>query len=191
MAYYSNEDLQKLGFRYLGDNVRLSTKASIYGADRIEIGANSRIDDFCVISAGAGGVYIGRNVHVAVMCSIIGAGRIDIGDFCNLSSRVSIYSSSDDYSGEYMTNPTVPDKYTNVNHGHVMLQRHVIVGSGSVILPDLTIGECSAIGALSLVKNSLAPYGVYAGSPLRQIKARSKKLLYLEMEFLNGSTQGV
>ena len=184
MSIHSPEVLRDMGFLSVGENVRVSTKASIYGASRISLGANSRIDDFCVLSAGKGGIYIGRNVHIAVMCSLIGKGRIEVHDFCNLSSRVSIYSSSDDYSGEYMTNPTVPEQYTNVDHRNVVLERHVIIGSGSVILPGVTIGEGTAVGALCLVAKDLEPFGIYAGSPLKKIKARSRRLLELEKLYL-------
>ena len=39
---------------------------------------NSRIDDFCVLSAGEGGIEIGDYVHVAVFCMLIGAGKIKL-----------------------------------------------------------------------------------------------------------------
>ena len=103
-----------------------------------------------------------------------------LGDFCNLSSRVSIYSSSDDYSGQTLTNPTVPDEFKNVTHAPVRLGRHVIVGSGSVILPGVSIGQGVAIGALSLVKQDCDEFGIYAGNPARRIKERSRALLELE-----------
>lgn len=185
MSFYNPDALHKMGFLSVGENVRLSTKASIYGASQISIGSNSRIDDFCVLSAGEGGIDIGRNVHVAVMSSLIGKGRIKLDDFCNISSRVSIYSSSDDYSGEFLTNPTIPEEFTNVDHRGVMLRRHVIIGSGTVILPGVTIGEGAAVGALSLVAKDLEPFSIYAGSPLRWIKSRSKGLLELEKLYLD------
>lgn len=185
MSFYTTEELHELGFKSVAENVRISRKASIYGTSRIEIGAHSRIDDFCVLSAGEGGISIGRNVHIAVMSIIIGVGKVEIHDFCNLSSRVSVYSSSDDYSGEYMTNPTIPEKYTNVDVRDVSLERHVIVGSGSVILPGVTIGEGTAVGAACLVRKSLEPFGIYGGSPFKRLKNRSRRLLKLEREYLN------
>ncbi|MFZ1829926.1 MAG: acyltransferase [Candidatus Competibacteraceae bacterium] len=184
MSFHSPDALREMGFLAVGEEVKVSTKASIYGASRISLGAHSRIDDFCVLSAGEGGIQIGRNVRIAVMCSLIGKGRIELQDFCNLSSRVSIYSSSDDYSGESMTNPTVPEAFTHVDHRPVVLERHVIVGSGSVILPGVTIGEGSAVGALCLVAKDLEAFGMYAGSPLKRIKARSQGLLELEKPYL-------
>ena len=69
MPFLSQEQIASMGFKSLGKNVRISDKASIYNTDQIEIGDNSRIDDFCVIS---GKVSIGRNVHIAVFCNIAG-----------------------------------------------------------------------------------------------------------------------
>ncbi|HRY17036.1 MAG TPA: acyltransferase [Candidatus Competibacteraceae bacterium] len=191
MSFYSPDALHEIGFLSVGENVKVSTKASIYGASRISLGAQSRIDDFCVLSAGEGGIQVGRNVHIAVMCSLIGKGQIELYDFCNLSSRVSIYSSSDDYSGESMTNPTIPEAFTHVDYRPVVLERHVIIGSGSVILPGVTIGEGTAVGALCLVAKSLEPFGIYAGSPLKRIKSRSQRLLELEKLYLASSSRSL
>ena len=46
MAIYTRDELQELGFSNVGENVKISKKASIYGASRISIGDNVRIDDF-------------------------------------------------------------------------------------------------------------------------------------------------
>ena len=108
MSYYTDAELSGLGLAAVGRSVSLSRKASLYGVSRISIGDNSRIDDFCVLSAGDGGISIGRYVHIAVFSTLIGKGRIELNDYANLSSRVAIYSSNDDYSGELMSNPTVP-----------------------------------------------------------------------------------
>lgn len=183
MGVLSREQIERMGFAAVGENVALSDKASFYGCGRIAIGSNVRIDDFCVLSAGQGGIVLGDHIHVAVYTSLIGAGRIALGDFCNLSSRVSIYSSSDDYSGATMTNPTVPAAYTGVRHADVTLGRHVIVGAGSVVLPGVTLEEGVAVGALSLVQADCAAFGIYAGTPARRIKERRRDLLALEQQF--------
>ena len=183
MSFYGLEEIKKLGLNEVGNNVKISKNASIYGAERISIGPNSRIDDFCVISAGEGGISIGKNVHIAVMCTLIGGGKIEIEDFCGLSGRVSLYSSNDDYSGEYLTGPTIPSEYTNVDIRNVRIERHAVIGSGSIILPGVVIGEGAIVGAMSLVKKNLAPFCMYAGSPLRKIKNRSNRLLEVEKKY--------
>ena len=184
MAMLSREAIEAMGFARVGRNVLVSDKASFYGAERISLGNNVRIDDFCVFSAGEGGIAIGDFVHVAVYSSLIGAGRISIADYCNLSSRVSIYSSSDDYSGATMTNPTVPNEYKDVTHADVILEKHVIIGCGSVILPGVTLGEGVAVGALSLIKKSCEPFGIYSGNPAQRLGARKRDLLQLEQAFV-------
>ena len=50
MSYLTQDQLLKLGFKSLGKNVKISDKAAIYDCNNLEIGNNSRIDDFCVIS---------------------------------------------------------------------------------------------------------------------------------------------
>ena len=182
----SREDVERMGFGRVGEGVQISEHATFYNRAKIYLGNNVRIDDFCVLSAGAGGIYIGDYVHIAVYASLIGGGRITLSDFSNISSRNSIYSSNDDYSGETLTNPTVPNRYKNVRRADVFLGRHVIVGSGCVILPGVTLEDGVAIGALSLVTKNCEAFGVYAGNPLRRIKDRKRDLLELEQRFLAG-----
>jgi dTDP-4-amino-4,6-dideoxy-D-glucose acyltransferase len=189
MAALSREALEHMGFAEIGANVMISEKASFYNCAKIKLGDNCRIDDFCVIAAGSGGIYIGRYVHVAVGATIIGAKTITLSDFSGISSRVAIYSSSDDYSGTFMTNPTVPSEFTNVNHADVYLGKHVIVGSGSVILPGVTLEDGVAIGALSLVTKSCQAFGIYAGNPAKFIKERKRDLLELENKLLEEKTR--
>ncbi len=185
----SREAIEALGFASMGENVQISDRASFYGATRITLGSNVRIDDFCVLAAGVGGILIGNYVHIAVGSSLIGAGKITMSDFSGLSSRISIYSSSDDYSGATLTNPTVPSEYTGVTSADVFLGKHVIVGSGSVILPGVTLEEGVAVGALSLVHKRCEAFGIYAGNPARRIKERKRDLLDLEQRFMASKTK--
>jgi len=180
MAWLDKDQIREIGFGAVGDNVLISNRASFYNCSNIFIGSNVRVDDFCVLSAGVGGIYIGSYIHLAVFSSLIGAGAIRLSDFSNISSRVSIYSSSDDFSGEWMTNPTVPEEFTGVSHGDVFVGRHVVIGSGSVVLPGVVLADGVAVGALSLVNKSCEPFGVYAGTPARRIKERKRELLSVE-----------
>ena len=184
MAMLSREAIEAIGFASVGENVQISVNASFYGASRIELGNNIRIDDFCILSAGVAGISVGDHVHIAVYSSLIGAGKITLSDFCNISSRVAIYSSNDDYSGTTLTNPTVPSEYTGVIHADVFFGKHVIVGSGSVILPGVTLEEGVVVGALSLVRANCELFGIYVGNPARRIKERKRDLLKLEQLFM-------
>jgi galactoside O-acetyltransferase len=189
MTMLSREAIERMGFASVGDNVQISDRASFYGAAQITLGSNIRIDDFCVISAGSGGIAIGNHVHIAVGASLIGTGKITLCDFAGISSRTSIYSSNDDYSGAVMTGPTLPAEFTNVRHADVFIGKHVIVGSGSVILPGVTLEDGVAVGALSLVNRDCKAFGIYIGNPARRIKERKRHLLELEQRFLDSKAK--
>jgi len=181
MAYYTINELEKMGFKFLGANVKISNKASIYNCDQIEIGDNSRIDDFCVIS---GKIKIGKHVHITPMCLLGGGERgLVIDDFVALAYGVKVFTQSDDYSGKTMTNSTVPIKYKNEVKEPVVIKPHTIIGAGSVVMPGVVLAEGSSIGAMSLVRNNTESWSIYAGVPAKKIKSRSKDLLSLEMEF--------
>jgi len=183
MAFLSQQELSALGFASLGKNVNISSKASIYGAGRISIGSNVRIDDFAILSAGEGGIEIGNYIHIALHSSILGKGMITIRDFANISGRVSIYSSNDDYSGHTLTNPCVPEEFTGVSFADVTIGKHAIIGNSAIILPGVDIGTGCAIGAQALVKEDCKDFGIYAGSPAKYIKDRDQNLLKLEEDF--------
>lgn len=184
MSFLTRKQLTEKGFLSLGENVFISEKTSIYGASRIQIGSHVRIDDFCILSAGEDGICLGNYIHIACYTSLIGKARITLADYSNLSSRVSIYSSNDDYSGNHMTNPMVPAEFTNVSHSPVSIGRHCIIGSGTVILPGVILEEGSAVGALSLITKKCDAFGIYVGAPARFIKKRSSGLLEREKALL-------
>jgi galactoside O-acetyltransferase len=180
--FYSREEILNMGFKSVGENVLISNKTSIYNPQNIIIGNNVRIDDFVILSPSTE-LTIGSYVHIACYASIIGKGKITISDFCGVSARVSIYSSSDDYTGLGMTNPMVPDKYKKVTNGDVYIGRHSIIGAGSVILPNVVIGDGVSIGALTLISKNCDEFSIYSGTPSKKIGKRMLKFLKYEEDF--------
>ncbi|MDX8124608.1 acyltransferase [Janthinobacterium sp. GMG2] len=180
-GYYTEDDLQHAGFRHVGSNVRVAKNCVIVGMENISLGNNVRIDGYStLVAAGGGHIRIGNHVHIGGYCFLSGAAGITLDDFSGLSQGVRLYSKTDDYSGASLTNPTVPEEFTNCKSGPVHLGRHVIIGSGSVVLPDITIGDGVAVGALSLVTKSLQSWGIYAGTPAKRLKNRARDLLAAE-----------
>ena len=182
-SFYSEDELRELGLKKYGTNVKISRNASLYGRENIEIGNDVRVDDFCILS---GRICLGNNIHIAAYAALYGGEEgIFISDFVNISSRVCIYSVSDDYSGESMTNPTVPEKYKHVISAPVQIEKHVIIGSTSVILPGVKLAEGSAFGAFSFVNKSVEPWGIYAGIPCKRLKERSRHLIEYEQDYVS------
>ncbi len=181
-SFHTIEELDRIGFKAIGKNVLISRKASIYSAAQISIGDNVRIDDFCILS---GKIAIGNYIHIAAYSALFGGNYgIDIHDYSNISSMNSIYALSDDYSGESMTNPMIPDKYKKIYGEKVVIKKHVIIGSGCVILPGVVLGEGSSFGAMTLINKSSEPWTINAGISYIKIKDRSKEILKLEEQFV-------
>lgn len=181
-SFYTERELKELGLKAFGKNVKISRKASIYGGKNITIGNNVRIDDFCIIS---GKIELGSYIHIAAYSALYGGDSgIYIDDFANLSSRICVYSISDDYSGETMTNPMIPDEYKNVESSPVYIEKHVIIGSTSVVLPGVRLKEGSSFGSFSFINRDSEEWSINAGIPFRKIKERKKDLLKLEQKFV-------
>ena len=180
--FLNRKQLEKIGFRKLGQNVLISNKCSIYNAKEISIGDNSRVDDFCVLS---GNIEIGKYVHIGCHSVLLGKEEIILKDFSGVSINCTVLSSSADFSGEYMTNPVIPDKFISVKSAPVIFGRHSILGAGSVVLPGVSFGEGATIGAQSLVKTSIKSFEIWGGNPLRFIKNRRRDLLKLGRQVKN------
>ena len=179
----TRDEIDALGFAHVGRDVRIHRNAEFYGAERIRIGDYSRIDSFSLLSAGDEGICIGKCVHVASGCYMFGGGgKITLEDYSGLSSRVSIYTATDDYTGGHMTNPTVPDEVRAVRQGPVSLHKHVIIGAHSVVLPGVEMQQGAAAGALTLVGQDVEEFAILVGKGhgTRVVGHRGKKLLEME-----------
>lgn len=182
MAFLNEQALNSLGFRHVGENVKISDRASIYFPERMSIGDNSRVDDFCVL---AGEITLGRNVHIAVFNNLTaGRAAITMGDFSGLAFGCHIVAQTDDYSGVTMTNPTVPAEFKEERSSPVHIGRHAILGTGTIVLPGVEIGEGVSSGAGTLFTKSADPWSIYIGNPARKFKDRSQALLALEERYL-------
>jgi galactoside O-acetyltransferase len=183
--FLPEEALRAIPFRKLGGNVMIHARANFINVENLSIGDNVRIDPDVTILA-TGPVSIGTYVHIGAQAYLAGGAGIALGDFTALSQGVKIYSTSDDFSGRHLTNPTVPAEYLGVERAEVRLARHAIVGAGSVILPGVVVAEGCAVGALSLLRHSTEPWGIYFGTPAHRVAERRRDLLLLEAALLDG-----
>lgn len=188
MSCYSYNELKSFGIAEIGENVMIHRTVQFFLPQNIYLRNNVRIDCFSILSAGKEGIYIGNRVHIAAGCYLFGGGgRIELNDFCGLSSRVTIYTSTDDYSSGYMTNPTVSIEYRNVTNGPVILHKHALIGASSVVMPNVELGAASSVGALSFVYKSVESLNIVHGNPSRVIGKRSNAIFEKEKAFLENN----
>ena len=177
MAYMNETELKNVGFKSVGKDVFISTRAALYGVGNITIGDNVRIDDFCLLSAVGGSIEIRNHIHIAPYVSIFGRGGVVLEDFTGLSSYTSIYSASDDYNGDYLIGPTMDEDLRNVIIKPVVIGKYCTCGSHAVVLPGVTLNEGSILGASSLAVKSLDAWVTYSGVPAKPIKERKRGLI--------------
>ncbi len=181
-GYFNESDLADLGFKSIGNNVLVARDAIFVGIKNISIGNHVRIDSNVTLASNAGYLSIGNYCHIGGGSHLNCTGGVRIGNFVAISQGVKIYSASDDYSGDFMTNPTVPQILRRDQVGEIQIDDHVIVGSGSVILPGVHLATGAAVGALSVVKNNADEFKIYAGSPARIVGSRSRNVENLAKE---------
>ncbi len=174
-------DVSKL--KKCGKNVIIGKTVRIRYPELVEIGDNVIIDDFTYISTQ---LKIHSYVHIASGCKLIGGkgSFIELCSYTTIAPNCLLGAGSDDYESG-LTHPMIPIQYRgNIHIGKIVLNKFVIIGANSVVLPDVIFGEGSAIGALSFVKKNCSPWIMYAGIPVKKIKERNKsKILKLTQDF--------
>lgn len=173
-SFYSVDELNTLGLKSFGENVLISRKCSIYSPEKISIGDNVRIDDFCILS---GNISLGSNIHISAFCALYGSQGIVLEDYSGMSPRSIIFSAMDDFSGEYLIGPIHPYEFTNVQGGPVVLRKFSQLGAGTIVFPSVEICEGAVTGAFSLVNKSIEEWTINTGIPINKTRKRKKGIL--------------
>lgn len=180
-GWLSLKKLREMGVTILGNNIKVSDMCRIYNPSNLILHDNIRIDDFTIISA-KGKVEIFNYVHVASHCLLSCSTNIILNNYTAIASGSKLFGSNDDYGGKFMTNPTVPIKYTNVKSGDIVFEDHCIVGSNTIILPNVILKEGTSVGSNSFIHKTTEPWSIYIGTPVKKLKDRNRNCLLLSKE---------
>lgn len=169
--YFSIRELREMGFRSLGKHVLICRNCQIYSPETISIGDHVLIDDYVVMN---GDITIGSYDHIGSHSALYTGekAKIVFAESSGCASHVSIYAVSNDYIGTEVGSQFLPKQESNFIEGDIIIERNVIIGSHSVVLPGVKLGEGSTIAALSVVNKSTKPWWLYAGRPLKRIYKR-------------------
>lgn len=128
------------------------------------------MDRNSLLAAHNGGlIEIGDRVNVAanVHISSSDSGKIKLGDDVIIGPNVVIRASNHKYERK-----DIPIRQQGHVPGEIEIGNDVWIGANAVILPGVTIGLGSIIGAGSVVTHNIPEYTVAAGTPARSIKTR-------------------
>ena len=165
-----------MNFNKIGEDVLVHTFVSIRPA-LTELGNHIAIDPFfhCTTK-----LVIKDYVHIGSHVSIIGGekGYCEIGTFSGIAAGCRIICGSDEYLGEGIINPLVPQKYRdNVILKSVILKEFVTLATNVIVLPGVTLNQGVVVAAGSIVTKETEPWCIYAGNPARPISKRRKDLM--------------
>ncbi|MFT4802859.1 MAG: acetyltransferase-like isoleucine patch superfamily enzyme [Psychroserpens sp.] len=167
-------DLKKL--KSFGKDVYISQNVEIIRPELICTGSHIAIDSYFYISTRA---IIGDHVHISAHVGVIGSksGLLKMGNFTNISLGGRIICGSDEFLGAgLVTAPGILDEFKdNLKIQPVIFEDFVNTGANVVVLPGVTLGKGSVIGANSLVTRDTEPWTIYVGSPAKPIRIRKKE----------------
>lgn len=161
-----------------GNDVYLSPSAEIRRPELCKIGNHVAIDSFFYCTTQ---LTVGDYVHISPHVAVIGGKTtgLTVEDFCFVSVGSKLICGTEMFMGEGLIGPLIPDDYKDTQKLEpITLKRFSGTLANSIVLPGVTLAEGSVLGANSLLKEDTEPWTVYAGSPARPIRKRSKDKAY-------------
>lgn len=149
----------------------------IRGKSYVSVGAgfttgfNCRVDAFTTNITGDYIITIGKNVQINDYVHLAAIEKLEIGDNVLIASKVFVTDHNHgSYSGDFHDSPLSIPKERPLYSKPVSIEKNVWIGEFVCILPGVTIGEGSIIGAMSVVSRNIPPYSIAVGSPAKVIK---------------------
>lgn len=137
-------------------------------------GENVRVNQPIWVDYGCN-IHLGTNSLINMNCTLSDTGRITIGDNTLIGPDVKIYTAVHPVSAEerIFTDKT-GHTAIRTKTAPVLIGNNVWIGGGVIILPGITIGDNTVIGAGSVVTKSIPANAVACGNPC-VVKKRMKQ----------------
>ena len=137
------------------------------------VGTNVKVDQPFYCDYGIN-TSVGDNVIININCTFVDCNKITIGNNVLIASNVQIYTATHPVNaGERLVQNWIPKS----NHAFfndyalpVTIEDNVWIGGGAIILPGVTIGKNTVIGAGSVVTKSIPADSLAVGNPCRIIR---------------------
>ncbi len=164
VGYKCRSAFYRLILKKMGKNVLIDVGVVIYGPQNITLADFVWIDAYCIINALNGEISVGRRVHIGPFTSIAARQPVTIEDYVGISGGVRIYAASEKpLRGKRMSGPMLPEQYRAFETAPILLKKDSFVGTNSVILPGVTLGEGAVVGAGAVISRDVEPYAIVIG----------------------------
>lgn len=120
-------------------------------------------------------VFMGERTYanIGMMADATEEAPVIIGDNVSIAPYVSFISTSEPNNGREIKQIQYIKEHC-IKKKKIIVEDEVWLGANVTILPGVTIGKCSVIGAGALVIDDVEPYSIYAGIPARKIRDLSR-----------------
>lgn len=144
-----------------------------------EIGEDCYIEAPFFSNWGGKHVHFGKRVYANYNLTLVDDTHIYVGDNVMFGPSVTVATAGHPLCVE------LREKFAQFNLP-VRIEKNCWIGANAVILPGVTVGEGSVIGAGSVVTNDIPPYSVAVGTPCRVIRTigNADRLRYARGKYL-------
>ncbi len=138
---------------------------------RIVVESGAHIDSFVKFkcAGGSGDVHVGRNTYINSGSVIYTGNGIKIGDHVLIAANCTLAPVNHEFRRR---DTLIVEQRFGRSKGGIVIEDDVWLGAGTVVLDGAHIGRGAVVGACSLVRGTLEPYGIYCGNPLQKIGER-------------------
>lgn len=170
-------------FAHFGRNSYVGNLRHLHGSEFITIGDNSSISDDGVIEVYSSyrgqqfftpELQIGNNCHIGEQSHLTCINKIFIGDNVRMGRKVFITDNAHGASNRDLLD-IAPNLRPLYSKGPVIIEDNVWIGEMVCIMPGVTIGHGSIVGANAVVTHDVPPYCVVGGNPAKILKNLNEK----------------
>ncbi|QQR91888.1 MAG: acyltransferase [Myxococcales bacterium] len=162
-GHFSIED-----FASCGDDPVFETGVLVFHPENIHLGHNVYIGHQSILKAYyKNEMLIGDKSWIGQQCFFHSAGGLRIGKQVGIGPGVKILTSQHQEEGREKA-----ILESSVTYAEVIIDDHVDIGSGAIILPGVHIGKGAQIGAGAVVTKDVEAYSIMAGVPAKKLRMR-------------------
>ena len=156
-------------FKAIGKNVILEQGILVFNPENISIGDSVYVGHNTILKGyHKNELRIGDHTWVGQMCFLHSAGGIDIGNAVGIGPCVKILTST--HLDSNLSKPLISN---DLKFSPVVIGDGCDIGIGTILLPGVTVGKGSIVGAGSVVTKDVEPYSIVAGNPARLLRKRN------------------
>jgi acetyltransferase-like isoleucine patch superfamily enzyme len=167
-ASHGTGEFRREQFAAIGGHAVFEPGVLVFHPETITLGENLYVGHGAILK----GYYrsrmsIGDNVWIGQQAFIHSGGGVTIGSNTGIGPAVKILTSRHSEAGV-----EIPIIHSPVEYAPVVIEDDCDLGIGSIILPGVTLGRGTQVGAGAVVTRSTPPYSVVAGVPARVLRNR-------------------